>query len=216
MAHWGGVATNSPTLSIRAGTIRSASVTLALFGSVGDPEGTRIVTSIIALLVAIGLALVMLAIWLFRTTRPDPELLAPLEMMGERKWRRADPVWQRRHLDEIRPRGANPMQPSIAPPTIDKAFDEGPSAAGFDDLHDARLASHDADGDEASADGTDAATDMATDTLSPSAHERVAATDTPKFLPRPTVEEFEDGDVDPDVLAAAIAELDAELGHDRP
>ena len=53
---------------------------------------------------------------------------------------RADPVWQRRHLDEIRPRGANPMQPSIAPPTIDQAFDEGPSAAGVDDLHDARLA----------------------------------------------------------------------------
>ena len=193
--------------------MRSASVTLAVFGSVGDPEGTRIVTSIIALLVAIGLALVMLAIWLFRTTRPDPELLAPLEMMGERKWRRADPVWQRRHLDEIRPRGANPMQPSIAPPAIDKAFDEGPSAAGFDDLHDARLASHDADRDEASVDAT---TNAATDTPSPSADERVAATDTPKSLPRPAVEEFEDSDVDPDVLAAAIAELDAELGHDRP
>ena len=166
-------------------------------------------TSIIALLVAIGLALVMLAIWLFRTTRPDPELLSPLEMMGDRKSQHADPVWQRRHLDEIQPRGANPMQPSIAPPAINKAFDEGPSAAGFDDLHDARLASHDADRDEAS-------TDPATDTLSPSPDERVAATDTPEFLPRPTAEEFEDSDVDPDALAAAIAELDAELGSDRP
>jgi hypothetical protein len=187
-------------------------MTLALLGSVGDPEGTRIVTSIIVLLVAIGLALVMLAIWLFRTTRPDPELLSPLELMGERKWRRADPVWQRRHLDENRPRGANPMQPSIAPPAIDMAFDEGPSALGFDDLHDARLASQDQDRDHASVAG---ATDTAPETLSPSA-DRVAATDTPESLPRPAVEEFADGDVDPDVLASAIAELDAELGRDRP
>jgi uncharacterized protein HemX len=56
--------------------------------TVGDPEGTRTVTAIVALLVVIGIGLVMLAIWLFRVTRPDPELLAPLEIMSERRWRR--------------------------------------------------------------------------------------------------------------------------------
>ena len=103
--------------------------------SVGDPEGTRTVTSIIVLLVALGLALVMVAVWLWRSTRPDPELLAPLEVMGERKWRRADPVWQRRRLDEVRPEDAKPLDPSAAPPELDEAFDAGPAASGFDDLH---------------------------------------------------------------------------------
>jgi hypothetical protein len=72
---------------------------LALATAVGDPDGSRAVTAIVALLAVIGIGLVMVAIWLFRTTRPDPEVLAPLEIMGDRSWRRADPVWQRRKLD---------------------------------------------------------------------------------------------------------------------
>ena len=108
----------------------------ARWRSVGDPDGTRAVTSIVALLVVLGVGLVMLAVWLFRVTRPDPEVLAPLEVMGERKWRRADPVWQRRRLDEVRPDGAEPLQPSVAPPDLDEAFDLGPAATGFDDLQD--------------------------------------------------------------------------------
>ena len=55
---------------------------------IGDPDSTRTVIAIIALLVVVGLALVMLAFWLRRTTRPDPEFLAPPEVMGERSWRR--------------------------------------------------------------------------------------------------------------------------------
>jgi len=47
--------------------------------SVGDPEGTRTITSIVVLLAVLGIALVMIAFWLFRLTRPDKELLAPLE-----------------------------------------------------------------------------------------------------------------------------------------
>ena len=104
--------------------------------SIGDPDGTRTITAIVALLVVLGIGLTMLAVWLFKTTRPDPELLAPLDVMGERKWRRADPVWQRRRLDEVRPAEARPLTPSVAPPEFDEAFDRGPSASGFDDLHD--------------------------------------------------------------------------------
>ena len=165
-------------------------------------------SSIIALLVALGLGLVMLAVWLHRTTRPDPELLAPLEMMGERKWRRADPVWQRRRLDEIRPQGATPMQPSIAPPAIDKAFDEGPAAPGFDDLHGAGIPSHDGGPDYPSSGGLG---DMA----APAARSRVGDVDTPAALKRPAEDEFLGGDLDPGLLAAAMAELDAELGRDH-
>src|SRR5262249_26501313 len=88
-----------------------------------------------ALLAVLGIGLIMVAFWLFRLTRPDKELLAPLEVMGERKWRRADPVWQRRRLDEVRPDKAQPLVPSAAPPDLDEPFDHGPAVSGVDDLH---------------------------------------------------------------------------------
>ena len=108
-------------------------------GTVGDPDGTRTITSIVVLLIALGLGLVLLAIWMWRSTRPDPELLAPLEAMGDRKWRRRDPVWQRRRLDELRPEGAQPLVASAAPPEVDESFDAGPSVSGFDDLNGERI-----------------------------------------------------------------------------
>ena len=131
--NWCGV-----TTSDNPSRIDTRSAPLALLASaVGDPEGTRTIMSIVLLLAVLGIALVMLAIWLFRLTRPDRELLAPLEVMGERKWRRADPVWQRRRLDQVRPSDAQPLQPSAAPPDFDEAFFEHrPAAPGFDDLHD--------------------------------------------------------------------------------
>jgi hypothetical protein len=194
---------------------------LVAVGSVGDPEGTRTITSIIALLVAMGLALVMIAIWLHRATRPDPELLAPLEMMGERKWRRADPVWQRRRLDELRPEGAQPLEPVAAPPDIDEAFDRGPTASGFDDLHDDR---HQPEPEDASAgaDGRDEYPDLehdhsdddTDDALRPPDPEAVPIdAPTPQDLQRPSLDDLPEGDIDPEALARAIIELDAELGR---
>lgn len=162
--------------------------------TIGDPDGTRTVTSIIALLVALGLGLAMLAVWLRRTTRPDPELLAPLEVMGERKWRRADPVAQRRTLDEVRPSKAKPLEPSVAPPVVDEAFDAGPTAGGFDDLH----ADRDLDDEPATA------VEREHDDFGPPVGDV-----TPQQLDRPE-DDFTEA-IDPDVLAAAAAEIDAEL-----
>ncbi|MGA1075221.1 MAG: hypothetical protein ACO307_08830 [Ilumatobacteraceae bacterium] len=105
-----------------------------LAATVGDSDGGRMITSIIALLSALGVALLVLARWVHRRTRPDPALLAPLEVMGDRSWRRADAVWQRRRLDEVRPEGAEPLVRSVAPPSVDEAFERGPAAEGFDDL----------------------------------------------------------------------------------
>lgn len=169
--------------------------------AVGDPDGTRTVTSIIALLVALGVALAMLAIWLFRSTRPDPELLAPLEVMGERKWRRGDPVWQRRRLDEIRPQGAAPLEPSIAPPDIDEAFDQGPPALGFDDLHDSST--------------PDSDSSQPIEAVAPTEAPSTGGVDTPEAISRPDIDDLDESELDPEVLAAAIAELDAELGHEQ-
>jgi hypothetical protein len=181
---------------------RSLTTWTRIVGEVGDPEGTRAVGSIVVLLVALGLALLMVAVWLYRSTRPDPELLAPLEVMGERRWRRRDPVWQRRTLDELRPQGAEPLDPSVAPPDIDEAFDHGPAVSGFDDLHPDRITpEHTGDRPEPDA--------------PPESQPPVAApadADTPPAIDRPDVDDLGDREIDPDALAAAMADLDAELG----
>lgn len=193
--------------------------------AIGDPDSTRTVLAIIALLVVLGIALVMLAFWLRRQTRPDPELLAPLELMGRRSWRRGDPVWQRRRLDDVRPPQAVPLTRASAPPHFDESFDDGPTGAGFDDLH------HDApstDGDddpepahttevdrgELATDDIDAETDDTDADVGADGVER--ATDngasTPIAAARP-LDDFSDSDIDPEEVERAMAELDAELGQ---
>ncbi len=200
---------------------------------VGDPDGTRRVTAIIALLISIGIGLVMLAVWLHRVTRPDPEVLAPLELMGERAWRRGDPVWQRRRLDEVRPDGAEPLQPSAAPPEIDAAFDAGPTASGFDDLHDAPRAipgdpllsnrhGTPADATAAMARGHNATGSGFGPPVVPSVRlqqrPRVNLVDAPSGLPVPDARP--EREIDPDLMAAAMLEIDSELREyrhgDRP
>lgn len=99
-----------------------------------EPDRSSTVWALVALLVVLGVALVMLAVWMVRMTRPDPEVLAPLERMNDRAWRNTDPVWQRRQLDELRPEGAEPLSRMAAPPDLDEQFDDGPQAPGFDDL----------------------------------------------------------------------------------
>jgi hypothetical protein len=197
--------------------------------SVGDPEGTRTITAIVLLLGVLGIALVMLAFWLFRLTRPDKELLAPLEVMGERKWRRADPVWQRRRLDEVRPDEAQPLQPSAAPPDFDEGFFErAPAAGGFDDLHDdsnSKAGSSAQGVDEVPIEGAGAEPELVVAEVAgpeqngePAPNAEQAPSPAPVIKPmsptpigidRPM--ELPDGDLDPDLMAAALAELDAEL-----
>jgi len=192
---------------------------LPTLSSIGDPDGTRTVTSIIVLLVALGVALILLAVWIYRSTRPDPELLAPLEVMGERSWRRGDPVWQRRRLDELRPAGAKPLLPSAAPPELDEAFEAGPTASGFDDLRLTVLPlppdSVDTSGDAASRHGADdelvSVADL--DEPAPAPTPEPPPDSTPTAAIGPELDELADDDFDPDALAAAQAELDRELAE---
>lgn len=106
----------------------------AIATAVGDPGRTRIVQGAIVVLVLVGLALAFTAVWLFRVTRPDHPVLVPLELMGQRSWRRADPVFQRRLLDEARPEGAQPLSRMRPIPEHDEEFDRGPSLADVSDL----------------------------------------------------------------------------------
>jgi hypothetical protein len=102
---------------------RSAPSLLASVLGATDPGSSRLVYAMVIGLVVIGIALVVLAVWLIRQTRPDLEVLAPLERMGDRDWKKRDPATQRRMLDELRPDGAEPLSAQAPPPPVDDDFE---------------------------------------------------------------------------------------------
>lgn len=72
------------------------------------------VAVLVTLLALLGLAMIAVAIWLVRTTRTDPVALGPLEVMGERQWRKGDADHRRTVLDTARPVGA-PTSAAVVP-----------------------------------------------------------------------------------------------------
>jgi hypothetical protein len=101
----------------------SAMVGAPVVLGVSDPGSTRLVYAMVAGLVVIGLAFIGLGVWLIRQTRYDPPVLAPLERMGDRDWRKRDSMTQRRILDEVRPEGAEPLRSQPDVPELDAEFD---------------------------------------------------------------------------------------------
>ena len=106
---------------------------IALVGA-GDPRSSRIVYAMVIGLIVVGVALVLLAVWIIRQTRPDLEVLAPLERMGDSDWKKRDPSTQRRMLDEVRPDGAVPLTPEPMPPPLDAEFEADHPVSSFSDL----------------------------------------------------------------------------------
>ncbi len=103
--------------------------------AVGDMSSTRTVYAVVLALGAIGVALIFIGLWIVRQTKPDPELLAPLERMADRLWLRQDPAQQRRTLDDARPEGARPALREKGVPEVDDDFTQSkPSVDNFDDL----------------------------------------------------------------------------------
>jgi hypothetical protein len=87
---------------------------------VGSTTSTTIV--LVTVLVVAGSVMVGTTIWLVRATRRDTPALGPLEVMGERRWRRADGDHRTTALTEARPAGAPPPAPTVA-------FDDDTAAA---------------------------------------------------------------------------------------
>jgi hypothetical protein len=85
-----------------------------------DSGSSRVVYAMVLGLVLIGVVFVFIGVWLIRSTRVDPELLAPLERMSESKWRKKDLDTRRSMLNEVRPAGArvpnwqDPQDPPVA------------------------------------------------------------------------------------------------------
>lgn len=77
-----------------------------MVAAVGDPGASRLVLLIVLMLVALGAGLIVIAIWLWRGTRVDPPSLAVLEVMGERRYARADAANRQALVDGARGQAA--------------------------------------------------------------------------------------------------------------
>ena len=120
-----------PTSSIESRFVR--------FGLLAADDGSsRLVYAMVFALIIIGVVLIVLAVVVFRRTRVDLAVLAPLERMGSRRWRKADSESRRQLLDAVRPAGATGPSPKeleaapvdLPPPVIESAG-EPPHEATF-------------------------------------------------------------------------------------
>jgi hypothetical protein len=68
---------------------------------------------LVVMLVALGVAMVLTAVWLVHATRNEPPALAPLEAMGTRRWVRADADRRTEVLAAARPNGALGPAPTV-------------------------------------------------------------------------------------------------------
>jgi hypothetical protein len=62
-----------------------------------------IVRLVSAVLIVGGIGLLVLTIWFWRTSRPEPTALAPLEIMSERAFRKSKGVDRQFLLHQVRP-----------------------------------------------------------------------------------------------------------------
>jgi hypothetical protein len=60
-------------------------------------------------------------VWFWRSTRPDPEALAPLVVMSSKRWRLGSPIERRQALDVARPGAAVAvLEPVADEPLVDE------------------------------------------------------------------------------------------------
>lgn len=88
----------------------------AVVAAVGDPGASRTVLVIVFALLALGAGLAALAVWLWRATRVDPPSLAVLEVMGERRFFRADLAGRQELIDAARGQAA--LETEAEPPLL--------------------------------------------------------------------------------------------------
>ncbi len=116
--------------------LRSAGVVPAgvLAGSLSESEASRRVYLAAGGLALLGLLLLVGTVWWWRSTRNEHPSLAPLEVMGARRWRKAGDQERQRLVDGVRPEGAQTGPPPVEPEPVDLAALAVGDHAGFDDL----------------------------------------------------------------------------------
>jgi hypothetical protein len=104
--------------------MRSATL-LGVANSINDRSSSRTVNIIIGALAALGLLMFLVAIWLWRASRPVPPHLEGLDLITKRRWLRSDTNRREHLLDSIREvRGPAPVVPLARAP---EAIEPGPA-----------------------------------------------------------------------------------------
>lgn len=80
-------------------------------GIVGSTGTTMLL--LVGALVVLGVTMVVVTVWLVRSTRTDHVALGPLEVMGDRSFRRADESSRSTRLTSARPDGAPDPAPIV-------------------------------------------------------------------------------------------------------
>ncbi|MGI9029680.1 MAG: hypothetical protein ACR2HP_06805 [Ilumatobacteraceae bacterium] len=101
---------------------------LSLVGS----TATTVLLLVVAL-AALGVAMSAVTVWLVRATRTDHVVLGPLEVMGDRSFRRATEESRASRLGAARPSGAPPPAPIVAVDEAPQAEADQPAAVVGDD-----------------------------------------------------------------------------------
>lgn len=69
-------------------------------------------------LVVLGIILLVVTLAFWRSSTVDPEVLAPLEVMADRKFARSDDSRRLALLNQVRPDGAEPITQHAAAPVL--------------------------------------------------------------------------------------------------
>lgn len=109
-----------------------------------DPKNERMIYLMAGGLALLGILMIVATVWWWRSTRSDHPSLAPLEVMGERKFMTLTESDRRRRLEAVRPDGALPLVPLGPDPEplnleLESFRDGGPADFAdlrFDDAHD--------------------------------------------------------------------------------
>jgi hypothetical protein len=86
-------------------------------------------------LIVLGLVLLVVTLGFWRAAVEDPEVLAPLEVMADRSYARADDTKRLALLNQVRPEGAEPVVHHAAPPVLAREPLSEPERP-FDDPYD--------------------------------------------------------------------------------
>lgn len=70
-------------------------------------------------MISLGIALFVATLRFWGSAGEDPEVLAPLEVMGDRRFARSDETGRVALLNEVRPSGAEPVGSFSAPAVLD-------------------------------------------------------------------------------------------------
>jgi uncharacterized membrane protein len=88
---------------------------------VSDPSNQRIVTAVVVGLVLLGMVVMGVTVWFWRSTRPEPAALAPLEEMSRRGFRQLPADTQKERLDAVRLAMAEEAPADAATPLAQEA-----------------------------------------------------------------------------------------------